>query len=86
MHALLSLQTCAGCVQPVVALQPSSVHGLPSSQLMGTWGRQPVAGSQPSVVQTLLSVQLIGAKTHPVAGSQESDVQAFWSLHVIVVV
>src|SRR5215470_17677241 len=40
VHGLVSSQTkpsraAASCVQPPVGLQPSSVHGLPSSQFCG---------------------------------------------------
>lgn len=50
VHELPSLQGAVlfACAHPLVGAQPSSVHGLPSSQASGVPATQPLAGLQVS--------------------------------------
>jgi len=84
VHALPSLHDVAvdanACAQPLLALQESTVQGMPSSHEMAVW-THPLEVLHPSVVQTLLSLQSSAAWVQPVAGLQPSVVHALPSLH-----
>src|SRR5205823_3398771 len=77
VHALSSSQPAVfgAWTQPVTAVQESSVHGLPSSQLRAAPVQTPSEHMSP-VVQAFPSSQgaVFGVLTQPVAGSQESSV------------
>ena len=67
--------------QPVLLLQLSAVHTLPSSQFNGVVTQAPVLPSQVSTVQALLSSHDLGVNTQPVVEAQESMVQGLPSSH-----
>jgi hypothetical protein len=77
VQALLSLHVvplgAAVCTQPVVGLQVSTVHGLPSSQSVGLVPPQLPDVQVSPVVQALLSLQLV-----PLSGPQTPLVLHDW--------
>ncbi len=79
--------TTVACVQPVDALHPSVVHGLPSSQLGPPVPLQTAFTQLSSFVQLFPSSQVAatGRLTHPVCATQLSAVQGLPSAQLTVV-
>jgi hypothetical protein len=88
VHALPSshVPVLSSCTQPVIGLQLSSVHWLPSSQSRAGPPQVPLAQvSGPVHWLPSLHVPVRGVAVHPVCGLQPSVVHSLPSLQLLVV-